>query len=254
MATQLHIPAPCHEKWSEMAPIRADCRHCAACDRQIVDFRLRSDAEVLAHLKANDGKICGRFAAGQLDRPLVAKKQLKWSGLTAVAASFTAVLAAQQPNMTVNLETYTATQVIPDSIDIPLDFVNWEPDTTQDSMRIISGRILDPSGAALPLAVIHFANTSYHTYSDSNGDFYLKVPLDTLKSNPLEIVIMASGYMTQIVKNLPKRFLEEDLALKPIDLSLSLPLLDFGYMGGVTIDRRSKLRRSFDRKISRLFR
>ena len=53
-----------------MSPV-ANGRHCAACQKTVVDFTLKTDAEILAHLAiAANGPICGRFAAGQLERPL----------------------------------------------------------------------------------------------------------------------------------------------------------------------------------------
>ena len=53
-----------------MTPATAG-RHCAACEKTVVDFTLKTDAEILAHLAgAVRGRTCGRFAAGQLGRPL----------------------------------------------------------------------------------------------------------------------------------------------------------------------------------------
>ena len=69
-ATSLHIPQPCSESWDAMSPA-ATGRHCAACAKTVVDFTLQTDAEILAHLAgAASGRTCGRFAAGQLERPL----------------------------------------------------------------------------------------------------------------------------------------------------------------------------------------
>ena len=46
-------------------------RHCAACAKIVVDFTLKTDAEILAYLAGAAGsRTCGRFAAGQLTRPL----------------------------------------------------------------------------------------------------------------------------------------------------------------------------------------
>ena len=68
--TTLTIPQPCHESWAAMSPT-ATGRHCAACAKTVVDFTLKTDAEILAHLAgAAPGRTCGRFAAGQLERPL----------------------------------------------------------------------------------------------------------------------------------------------------------------------------------------
>ncbi|GAB2852814.1 hypothetical protein [Hymenobacter ruber] len=69
-ARSIHIPQPCHENWASMTPT-ATGRHCAACAQTVVDFTLKTDAEILAYLAgAASPRICGRFAAGQLERPL----------------------------------------------------------------------------------------------------------------------------------------------------------------------------------------
>jgi hypothetical protein len=47
-------------------------RHCAACQKTVVDFSQKTDAEILAILaKAVGGETCGRFGAEQLNRPLL---------------------------------------------------------------------------------------------------------------------------------------------------------------------------------------
>lgn len=66
----LAIPQPCHENWAAMTPTVSG-RHCGACQKTVVDFTLKTDAEILAYLaRAVKGSTCGRFAAGQLERPL----------------------------------------------------------------------------------------------------------------------------------------------------------------------------------------
>ncbi len=69
-AVSLSVPQPCSESWAAMLPTAAG-RHCAACAHPVVDFTLKTDAEILAYLaRAAGGRTCGRFAAGQLERPL----------------------------------------------------------------------------------------------------------------------------------------------------------------------------------------
>ena len=69
-AVSLSVPQPCHENWAAMLPT-ATGRHCAACAQPVVDFTLKTDAEILAYLaRAAGTRTCGRFAAGQLERPL----------------------------------------------------------------------------------------------------------------------------------------------------------------------------------------
>ncbi|MBO2010391.1 carboxypeptidase-like regulatory domain-containing protein [Hymenobacter negativus] len=66
----ISIPQPCHESWDAMTPDTAG-RHCAACQKTVVDFTQKTDAEILADLANASGKrTCGRFTAKQLERPL----------------------------------------------------------------------------------------------------------------------------------------------------------------------------------------
>ena len=93
--TTLHIPQPCHESWDAMSPT-ATGRHCAACAKTVVDFTLKTDAEILAHLAgAAAGRTCGRFAAGQLERPLQRAAPVapaaRWRAWLAAAVSVWAV-------------------------------------------------------------------------------------------------------------------------------------------------------------------
>ena len=68
-STTLHIPKPCAERWDAMTPTGLG-RHCAACQKTVVDFTYKTDAEILAYLAGATGEICGRLNNAQLDRPL----------------------------------------------------------------------------------------------------------------------------------------------------------------------------------------
>lgn len=46
-------------------------RHCTACQKTVVDFTQKTDAEILAHLALVSNSSCGRFRADQLARPLL---------------------------------------------------------------------------------------------------------------------------------------------------------------------------------------
>lgn len=48
----------------------AQGRHCAACDKVVVDFTRMTDGELLTYLEQSRGATCGRFQAQQLNRPL----------------------------------------------------------------------------------------------------------------------------------------------------------------------------------------
>ena len=71
--TALYIPKPCHEDWNKMTPTERG-KFCSACSKHVIDFSLMSDTQILNILSNQSGKVCGRFDAAQLERPLVETK------------------------------------------------------------------------------------------------------------------------------------------------------------------------------------
>ena len=90
----LTIPQVCHQSWAAMTPTTAG-RHCAAREKTVVDFTLKTDAEIRTFLAgATSGRTCGRFAAGQLERPLqraVPAAPTRWRPWLAAAVAVWAV-------------------------------------------------------------------------------------------------------------------------------------------------------------------
>lgn len=89
-------------------------RHCVACKKTVVDFTLKSDAEILAYLAKATGETCGRLSSNQLNRPLLpalgARPAARWRGwlalmlaawgLRASAAAATSAPATSPPTAT----------------------------------------------------------------------------------------------------------------------------------------------------------
>ena len=66
----ISIPKPCHEDWNKMTPDEKGA-FCGSCKKSVHDFTNKTDEEVAdILLKANGAKICGRFNAEQLERPI----------------------------------------------------------------------------------------------------------------------------------------------------------------------------------------
>ena len=64
------IPKPCHEDWNKMTPDQKGA-FCGSCQKSVYDFTKKTDEEVSEILlKSNGSKICGRFNAEQLERPI----------------------------------------------------------------------------------------------------------------------------------------------------------------------------------------
>ncbi|MFL9484654.1 hypothetical protein ACI6Q2_17865 [Chitinophagaceae bacterium LWZ2-11] len=64
----LQIPKPCHEDWNKMIPTQQG-RFCTGCNKQVIDFSLMTDQQVLNYFNNSKGEICGRVSKDQLDKP-----------------------------------------------------------------------------------------------------------------------------------------------------------------------------------------
>lgn len=62
----INIPNPCSEDFSKMSPVQQGF-HCESCQKVVVDFTDKSDAEIASFLEQNRGrKTCGRFRISQV--------------------------------------------------------------------------------------------------------------------------------------------------------------------------------------------
>lgn len=69
-AFQLQIPTPCHENWANMQPADKG-RHCAACQKTVVDFTAMNDTEIIRYMSGAGHNVCGRLTPDQMNRPLI---------------------------------------------------------------------------------------------------------------------------------------------------------------------------------------
>lgn len=96
---RLSIPTPCTQDWDAMTPADQG-RHCAACQKVVVDFSRMTDGEIVALMQARAGQeICGRLETGQLGRELVPALPLprklpwwSWARVSAAAGALWLVL------------------------------------------------------------------------------------------------------------------------------------------------------------------
>lgn len=113
---ELYIHQPCHENWDAMLPAR-EGRHCAQCNKVVVDFTQMKDEDVLQYFKQHTGSVCGRLRAEQLSKPDIAPMSSKLKRfLYALACIFLLATSenvkAQQLDSTID----TSTMVKKDSI------------------------------------------------------------------------------------------------------------------------------------------
>ena len=63
---KIEIPKPCFENWDKMTP-QKDGKHCASCNKVVVDFTKMTDEEVKHYFISNQSiKTCGHFYKDQI--------------------------------------------------------------------------------------------------------------------------------------------------------------------------------------------
>lgn len=154
----IFIPQPCAANWSAMQPDGLG-RHCASCQKIVVDFSQKSTAEVMAYL-AQPGRenTCGRFHTKQLRQP---GRLLSWRAAPGLALAVVAIL--------------TLTHCSPDSpVTTPLE----KQALAAADGQLVRGRVLDRDSRK-PLAgaiIICEADTQCQTHTTADGSFALVVP------------------------------------------------------------------------------
>ena len=92
----LSIPTPCHEDWDAMTS-REQGRHCASCQKTVVDFTGMRDAQLVRFFEeyGKHESICGRVRTEQVQRPLVhASSTPSWKWATLLLTGLTMGTAA----------------------------------------------------------------------------------------------------------------------------------------------------------------
>lgn len=202
----LRIPEPCTQPWAAMTPQGAG-RHCAACQKVVIDFTQKTDAEILAVLAAAPGQACGRFGASQLGRALqlpLAPRPAWWQ--TAVAATVAATVAllgfrtllppGAQAQASVSQAPANGGQVAATGTAPPFQAKPAEVERTIGEVSsdiVITGRVVDKeTGEGLPGVSVLIQTTAHGVSTDSEGRFSLPV-MDAERQLPLLIICI--GYV-----------------------------------------------------------
>ncbi|GAA3938415.1 carboxypeptidase-like regulatory domain-containing protein [Hymenobacter algoricola] len=212
-AVTLQIPSPCAEPWQAMTPQGAG-RHCASCQKVVIDFARKSDAEILAILsKSASGTTCGRFTATQLNRTLRQPEVGRagwWS--TAVAATVALLLgrsgaapearaqapAKQHPSFgrhSPEPEFWQAARpalvaVVPGA---PTEAV--VADTAMPAQ--VHGQVVDQqTGEGVPGVTVLLQGTTHGVSTGADGRFQLPV---LLADKHRSIQVTSIGYLTTVV-------------------------------------------------------
>jgi hypothetical protein len=169
--TSIYIPKPCHEDWNKMTPTQQG-KFCASCNKQVIDFSLMRDPQILNFLSQQSGKLCGRFDAEQLERPLIEtkikKKKSWWMALT-MPLLFLFDRSEAQDNKIVGDTIYNASYRIDTGRVVGL-IAKIIPDK-----KNIKGKVLDANNNPIAYATIMQKGTKHGAVSDASGNFSIDI-------------------------------------------------------------------------------
>ena len=189
---QLSIPEPCHENWQQMTPTDQG-RFCNACARDVIDFSMMTDTEVLNYFTTlTHDKVCGRALPSQLERtiskPKDPKKRLFWywnyivmfflffgKGNSVKAQGITQVVTAADLNKIkqTNINNALAGKV---------------GEVVVSHNRIITGKVTDIDGKPVSYASVKIKGTPTGVSADVNGVYSLKTSANAI------LIICAGGF------------------------------------------------------------
>ncbi|MBG8554457.1 carboxypeptidase-like regulatory domain-containing protein [Hymenobacter guriensis] len=204
----INVPKPCGESWSGMTPATQG-RHCAACNKVVVDFTRMTDAELLAFLHRQPGTSCGRFTSEQLNRPLVvpaaASPWRRWLAAAALALGLGEVVAssarAQVPVSQLGQQPIWNTPV-------------QSADISTESTIAIRGRVIDAStGQGLPNVTVFIRETMNGASTNQGGTFSLQIPMPIVPGQKLEFSSIGFLREERIISDIQQGFIAVSLKL-----------------------------------------
>ncbi len=176
----------------------AQGRHCAACDKVVVDFTRMTDAEVVQWLQQRPaGSTCGRFATQQLNRPLLvapATHASRWQQWVAATLAVVGMQAGAAPEAQAQRPISTQQHVITmGMVAVPR---RVEPFLANLPPSVVSGTVLDSaSRQPLPGVSVLVVGTNVRVSTNTDGQFELILPDEFRKVKAVKLLLSSIGYI-----------------------------------------------------------
>ncbi len=181
---QLTIPEPCHQNWQHMHPTEQG-RFCNACAKEVIDFSMMTDMEVLNYFTIfTHENICGRALPDQLNRTISQPKEPKkrlfwyWNYIVMFLMFFSKTNTAKAQG-----EIKAGTEIR----NTPACRVG---ENLKSSSWVISGKVIDKEGHPASFVSIKIKGSNAGFSADANGGYAVKV-----KQNDI-LVISGVGFKT----------------------------------------------------------
>lgn len=219
----LHIPTPCHEDWDKMTPVQKG-KFCGSCNKEVVDFSLMTDAEVLNFFIKSTGNTCGRFYNDQLQRPLQETKIEKKRGWKLILASVSSLLMivkvnAQKKINDIKLKGKVSEERMLSCPPIIVGDVSIKSiDSVKPVNNIINGIVSDENKQPIAGATVLIKGTKTGTIANEKGEFSLK--LDAITTSKT-LVVNSVGFISKEIVVTPQQIQQQQI----IQLKLSQEIM-----------------------------
>ena len=189
----LQIPVPCREDWNKMTPAE-NGRHCALCNKEVIDFTLMTDQQIIAFFQKPASQVCGRLNEYQLQRrlqPVHAKGIKGWFALIMPFILLFQRSSAQSKKHLKNSRTHEAPARPPSVVMLGgIDQIKVNDEYVALTHEI-HGRVIDEAGNAVAWASVQDSISKAGTIADEEGNFTLKTYQHT---QPTTLTISAITY------------------------------------------------------------
>ncbi len=225
---------------------------------------MMTDQQVLNYLSNAAGRVCGRFADDQLQRPLQPapkeKKKIWWAAAALPLLMVFGRAAAQKKKAPKENVVVIPTTRAARTLGLFSPRITPAPtvgDTVISTSTHISGRVVTATGQAVPFASIHVANYPVSAMVDSAGYFTLQLHA---KSDSISLEATAIGYAdarVQVATNTTNGItiiLKEAVNKLPdvVVKSNNTECLR-GFAGGLSIVRTYSFRQRTDTLVRKIF-
>jgi len=196
---QLQIPEPCHENWDKMTSTQQG-RFCMSCQKEVVDFSVMSDKDILNYISTASTNMCGRVTHDQLNRDLLSPpepRKIWWRYWMSAAASIMLLSSRSNAQGKVSGQGIV---IQPSSSKTVRPIILGYAATikTNDEIKIqIQGRVVDEKNNPVSYASIRLAGSSSGVSADSTGCFTMNAKSDI--SN-IELTVSAVGYQQKKIQ------------------------------------------------------
>ncbi len=176
------IPKPCSESWQNMS-VTDKGKFCQSCEKEVIDFSVLTDEQIVKLIEKSTGKLCGRFKSTQLNRPVQLsyniKRQYPLKSLLAGMMVLSLLPSCDEAPVPVkpvvhmnsadSIQAYKALAMLDDTV-------------------FFTGRVLNENDRPVLDAKVSIEYTSIEVPVDHNGRFVIAIP-DTLLGREFKIEI-----------------------------------------------------------------